>query len=217
MEEKNTLELKLEESFEELDIPPEARHHFMPYLDLLQIKDNDTWEHSVRVGLLGKRIAEYKHDEPKALFLPGIVHDVGKLLVDSKTLKKKQGFNQDDKKLMDEHPVYGYQLLEGIAPFSALVSYYHHFFGKYGYPPKDKPLPPVNVSFSEDTLHWAKECSRLVAIADFWDAVTHRENDKYNSGEIKLPSKEESIKILLENSGCRTYLVRELYNGGILD
>ncbi len=215
MEEKTPLEYRLESSFKELDLSEELQEKFVPYLDLLKQKDIDTWSHSIRVGLLAKDIAYYRHDDPNALFLPGIVHDVGKLLIDSKTLKKKEGFNQDDKKLMDEHPVYGYQLLEGIAPFSAIVSYYHHYFAKNGYP-QNRPLPSLNVPFSEDTVHWAKECARVLSIADFWDAVTHRENDKYSPGNPRLPTKEESIEILLKNSGCRSYLIKELYDGGIL-
>lgn len=212
---KYSLEEELEKGFNELNITPEKRERFMPYLELLKIKDKETYEHSIRVGLLGKQIAEYRHDDAKALFLPGIVHDVGKLLIDSEVLKKKQGFNLEDKKIMDEHPVYGYKLLEGIAPFSALVSYYHHYFGEKGYP-RNNTSPTVNISFSEDTLHWAKECSRLVAIADFWDAATHRVNDKFNSETPKLLTKEEALEILLKNGGCRTHLINEMYKDGIL-
>jgi HD-GYP domain-containing protein (c-di-GMP phosphodiesterase class II) len=213
--EQNNLEQRLKDSFRELEISSEIQSKFMPYLDLLRLKDEATWAHSVRVGFLGKEIAQYKHDDPHALFLPGIVHDVGKLLIDSNTLKKKQGFNQDDKKLMDEHPIYGYQLLEGVAPFSALVSYYHHYFGERGYP-RNRPLPAVNVAFSEDTLHYAKECSRIVSIADFWDALTTRENDKFSPGKPRLPTREEAIGIILGNSGCRKYLVKKLYDDGVL-
>ena len=215
MENKN-LETELESAFNELGINKEARQKFIPYLDLLKLKDLATWEHSVRVGLLGRRIADYTHEDPHALFLPGIVHDVGKALIDSKVLKKNVGFNSEDKKQMDGHPVYGYKLLEGVAPFSALVSYFHHYFGKDGYP-RENNLPPVNVPFSEDTLHWAKECGRLISVADFWDAITSRENDFIIPGNPRLPTREEAIKILLEHSGSRKYLVEQLYNGGILD
>jgi HD-GYP domain-containing protein (c-di-GMP phosphodiesterase class II) len=209
------LHQKLKDSFRELKIPKATREKFMPYLDILEQKDIPTWEHSVRVGLLGRDIANYIHEDPHALFLPGIVHDCGKALIDSTTLKKIVGFNKEDKKQMDDHPIYSYKLLEGVAPFSALVSYYHHYFGDHGYPRKNK-LPPVNISFSEDTLHWAKECGRLVAIADFWDAVTHRANDKYSPGNPRLPTPEEAFKILLNNSGSRKYLVNRLYENKIL-
>lgn len=212
---ENTLEIELANSFIELDISNEIQSKFMPYLDILKNKHLPTWEHSVRVGLLGRKIAEYTHEDPHAFFLPGIVHDVGKALIDSQVLKKTIGFDKNDKEQMDLHPIYGYKLLEGVADFSALVSYFHHFFGKEGYP-QESNLPPVHILFSEDSRHLAKECARKVAIADFWDALTHRKNDKYSPGNPRLPTREEAFKILINSSGSRKYLVTQLYNSGIL-
>jgi len=212
----NTLETELNNSFNELKISQEIRDKFMPYLDILSHKDLPTWEHSVRVGLLGKRIADYTHEDPRALFLPGIVHDIGKALIDSRTLNKTIGFCAKDKEQMDLHPLYGYRLLEGVAPFSALVSYYHHYFGKEGYPLENQ-LPCINIPFSEDSKHWAKECARKVAIADFWDAATHRENDKYFPGNPRLPTREEAFEIIMKNGGSRKYLIEQLYLRGILE
>ena len=209
------LEDRLKNAVRDLEIPQEVMGKFLPYLEILHQKDIPTWKHSIRVGLLGKEIARYTHRDPHALFLPGLVHDVGKAVIDSKVLQKTVGFDGEDKRQMDEHPIFGYKLLEGVAPFSALVSYFHHYFGKNGYP-KGNQLPPVNVPFQEDTLHLARECARLVSIADFWDAITHRENDKYSSGQPRLPTREEAFDILLKNSGSRTYEVKELYKGGIL-
>ena len=60
-------------------------------MGLVRNRDTETWEHSIRVGLIGAEVAEFTHIiEPKGLFYPGLLHDVGKALINPKSLKKKK-------------------------------------------------------------------------------------------------------------------------------
>ena len=81
------------------------------------------------MGLKGKLIAEYTHIvNPKTLYYPGLLHDVGKILTNPNSLNKTQGFNQKDAKELSNHPIDSYKILRGIHDFSAEVALRHHYF-----------------------------------------------------------------------------------------
>jgi response regulator RpfG family c-di-GMP phosphodiesterase len=207
---------KLEQVFWELEIPNSTLERFVPYLDILANKDVPTWEHSVRVALLNKSIAEYTHlTHPKTMFLPGLVHDAGKATIDTATLKKTVGFDAQDMEKMKEHVLMGYRLLEGVCDFSAMVLLYHHFFGKNAYP-KEEDIPEPRIPYSEGTRTLAKYCGRMTAIADFYDAAANRKNDKFSPGNPRLPTSDEAKAMLLSANQDQAFLIESLYTGGVL-
>lgn len=211
---------RIEEDFENLQVHSDTKGKFMPYLHALKNKDKPTFEHSTRVAYLGKDIAEFTHLVPaKALWLPGLVHDVGKLLISPETLTKKIGFNEQDMEQMRCHVEYSCRILMGIADFSAYVSFYHHFFKSRGaYPPEDdfkKIFGSHFDNWSNGSKVLAMYCGRLIAIADFYDSITTRENDKFSPGKPRLPTTEESKELLITENKDQLYLVNKLYNTGI--
>lgn len=211
---------RIEQDFEVLSTQPQARKKFMPYLEALKNKDIATFEHSIRVAYLGRDIAEFTNLVPaKTLWLPGLAHDVGKLLISPETLTKKVGFNEQDMAQMTNHVEYGCKMLLGVADFSAFALFYHHFFkSKGGYPPEadfKKIFGTHFDSWSEGSKTLAKYCGRLIAVADFYDAITTRKNDKFSPGQPRLPTPEESKQILTAENKDQTYLIERLYNAGI--
>jgi hypothetical protein len=211
---------QVEQDFERLGTHPNAKGVFMPYLAALENKDRPTFEHSERVAYLGKGIAEFTHIvSQKTLWLTGLVHDIGKLIIPPELLRKKAGFNEQDMAQMRNHVEYGCKMLIGIADFSAFVLFYHHFFKQKGAYP---PLEDFNRIFGDRFSGWsegsrtlAKYCGRLVSLADFYDAATTRENDKFSPGKPRLPTVDESRQILIQENPDQQHLIEQLYTNHV--
>ncbi len=205
-----SLENELENAFAEYNVSPENQKSIKSFLELLQKKDESTYEHSIRVGVLGARIARHMHLDPKALLFSGLLHDTGKLLVPPETLKKTEGFNEKDRAIMNDHPGHSYELLRGIHEFSAEIALRHHRFQENGYP---KKLPKPGLRFSPNTCLMIDFFARILSLADFYDAVTTRVNDKF--GEKKRMSPDEAKAILLMKNPDQKHLIQDLYTNGI--
>lgn len=211
---------KIAADFERFGVRPEARERFMPYLYALRNKDPKTFEHSVRVAYLCSSIADFTHLVPeRTLWLPGLVHDVGKLLIRPETLTKTVGFDAQDMAQMRNHVGDGCRMLLGVADFSAFALFYHHYFKtREAYPSPEEFTIIFSDHFSgwrEGTKTLAKYCGRLIALADFYDAITTRKNDKFSPGEARLPTAKESEKILAAENPDQGHLIGQLYEGGI--
>jgi putative nucleotidyltransferase with HDIG domain len=197
------LEKQLDDAFAYLEIESKHQRSIKNYMNILREKDQETYEHSIRVGLLGKEIAEYMKLDPKALFFPCLLHDIGKIMIPDDVLKKVGRFSNEDMEQMKNHPIYSYQLLKGIHEFSAEVALRHHKHQKNGYP---QVLPASEVSTKLDPDY----CAILVSIADFYDKINMSKNDRY--GEL---SGDEIKRIFIEEKPDQKNLIEELYSAGI--
>lgn len=205
-----TLEEELDAMFAGLGTTGENRELINNYLRILKIKDQATYEHSVRVGLLSVKIARHMHLDPKALLFAGTLHDIGKILIMPETLKKTAGFNEQDMELIRKHPEYTYNLLRGIHEFSAEVALRHHRFQENGYP---RRLPKSKIPFSANTQIMIDFFARILSLADFYDAITSRVNDKFGDKRKLAPDEVKPI-IIMKNQDQR-YLIEDLYVNGI--
>ncbi len=73
----------------------------------LKTKDTVTYLHSVAVSALMMRVGhimELADDVVAELGMAGLVHDVGKLLIDDAVLKKPGALQADEKARMRRHP-----------------------------------------------------------------------------------------------------------------
>ncbi|MFC1696929.1 HD-GYP domain-containing protein [Nanoarchaeota archaeon] len=205
-----TLEEQLENAFTELEIEEEHRVSIKSYLNLVKINDQATYEHSIRVGLIGIEVAKHMHLDPKVLFYSGMLHDVGKCLVDPETLKKTEGFDKTDMKKMTKHSKYSYDLLRGVHEFSAEIALRHHKFQENGYP---KTMPIPKVPYKEGTKVMINFYARILGVIDFYDAITTRKNDKF--GEVELLDRDKAKSILLSKNQDQRYLIEDLYTNEI--
>jgi HD-GYP domain-containing protein (c-di-GMP phosphodiesterase class II) len=207
------LEERLEAKFDEFQLVKKQRDSLKLYLGLVRNRDEETWEHSVRVGLKGAEVAEFTHIiEPKGLFYSGLLHDVGKVLVNPNSLKKKKDFSPEDMEELKQHVMFGYKLIRGIHDFSARVLLFHHYFQEKGYP-SEIPCPEIDLSKGTDAL--ILYCGRLLSIVDFYDAASNRKNDKFFPGVSEIPDKERIKQSMLKFNPDQSYLIRELYKAGI--
>ena len=90
------LEQHLVSAFEELRIASEQREALIGFLAPLKVKSKQTYEHSLRVGLLARRISRFMHLDERALLYAGLMHDVGKALTPLEKLHKTDGWSAED-------------------------------------------------------------------------------------------------------------------------
>jgi putative nucleotidyltransferase with HDIG domain len=145
----------------------EARQIMMP---LLQLKEFDqyTTTHSMNVAVLAMALAEFlglSAGDVRTFGIAGLLHDIGKIRIPLHILTKPGKLTDEERALMNEHPVAGARLLlevEQDLDLAVVVAYEHHIMiNGGGYP----------------VLHYARDChqaSKLVHVCDVYDALRTR-------------------------------------------
>jgi HD-GYP domain-containing protein (c-di-GMP phosphodiesterase class II) len=205
--------MKLEEclydAFQKYEINEPFRGKIIGMLDTVKNIDAATYEHSLRVGLLSSRIGEFSELDPKPLLYCGLLHDVGKSTLDPTLLKKGDAFTEEDMERVRIHVLNGYFLLKSIFPFTAELMVRHHTYQENPYP----AIPESEIKLSRKSRLAISIYSRIVALADFYDALTTRKNKKFVNGSDLPESK--LIDIVVKNNPDREGLIRSLSDSGV--
>ncbi|OGO19829.1 MAG: hypothetical protein A2Z15_00295 [Chloroflexi bacterium RBG_16_50_11] len=131
----------------------------------IDAKDHYMRGHSIRVmeySLKAGASIYLAYDEMEALEYAGILHDIGKIAIDSSILNKPGSLSPGEWEIVRAHPVIGAELLKGI-PFlekaSELVLYHHERYDGTGYPDglRGEEIPMG---------------ARLISVADAFDCMT---------------------------------------------
>ncbi len=132
---------------------------------LLADKDESTEEHTRRVALRAVQVGEELGLAPgrlRALAIGGLLHDIGKLSVPERILKKPAGLDDEEFAAIKLHPGRGVKLLRELGGFSAsiheLVHSHHERLDGKGY--------PRGLSESELSLD-----TRILTVCDVYDAL----------------------------------------------
>ncbi|MER6303099.1 HD-GYP domain-containing protein [Kitasatospora sp. NPDC001539] len=131
----------------------------------VEIKDAYTRGHSERVGQASVLIATQLGMEPerlRTLRFAGILHDVGKLGVATELLRRNGPLDEDERRAVEIHPVYGYELVRGIdflGEAHAGILHHHERMDGRGYPSglAGEQIP---------------EFARIISVADAFDSMT---------------------------------------------
>lgn len=134
----------------------------------IDARDPYTHGHSARVaeyaGLIARHLGLSETDI-RRIHYSGLLHDIGKLGVDDRVLRKHGPLTPDERAAMMDHPVIGAQLLEKAGVFTELlpgVRYHHEWYNGGGYP---EGLRGEAIPFD----------ARVIGVADAFDAMTsHR-------------------------------------------
>jgi putative two-component system response regulator len=156
--------------------------------NVIETRDPYTAGHLERVRRLALNLAfalNWKQEDIAILEFGAILHDIGKIIVPSLVLKKTGPLNEDEWKLMRQHPEVGAKMLEGVDHLKAAVPYvlnHHEWWNGSGYPRglKGEKIPREG---------------RLLAIVDAFDAMTT--NRPYHSSM----SHEEALEEIRNNKG----------------
>ncbi|MFE9446856.1 HD-GYP domain-containing protein [Streptomyces sp. NPDC006739] len=131
----------------------------------VDIKDGYTRGHSERVGhasvLIGRELG-MDEERVEVLRFAGILHDVGKLGVPTRLLRKDGPLTPEERRVIELHPEYGHEMVRGITFLGearAAILHHHERLDGSGY-----PYGLVGGQIPE--------CARVVAVADAFDAMT---------------------------------------------
>lgn len=131
----------------------------------VDIKDRYTRGHSERVGRASVLIARelgMGEERTETLRFAGILHDVGKLGVPTRLLRKDGPLTPQERRVIELHPEYGHEMVRGIGFLgearSAILHHHERMDGSgYPYGLRGAEIP---------------EFARVVAVADAFDAMT---------------------------------------------
>lgn len=175
---------KLEDVCDLLGVGIEERLDLGGYLSLLSENGlQRDYAHSVRTGINGFNIARFFDLEPLGIFRAFLLHDIGKY--EDADLFKRQKWNGDQvethrKKL---HPRHSWRLLRGKYPFEAEVVKRHHRYQEDGYPGDEELVFPPDFDFTDKEK--VESYSKLLAIADAYDAITNRNGKPVHRKEVR--------------------------------
>ena len=150
-------------------------------------KDPYTRGHSERVSRVSMAIAQrlgLSDDECEKIRVSALLHDVGKIGIDDKVLKKPAALTDDEYEVMKQHPQKGYKILSqipGIQEFLPGMYMHHEMINGQGYPQglKGDEIPLMAL---------------IVSVADTFDAMT---TDRPYQRAMKFEDAVERIKSLV--------------------
>jgi HD-GYP domain-containing protein (c-di-GMP phosphodiesterase class II) len=131
----------------------------------IDAKDPYTRGHSERVARysigIGKNLS-LSDKEMRNLRISALLHDVGKIGIDDRILRKPGALSDDEFEVMKGHPAKGAAIMSGVAQLIDIIpgmKYHHEKWSGGGYPDglEGEQIPMQ---------------ARIVAIADTFDAMT---------------------------------------------
>ncbi len=166
-----------------------SNRYAMLQLTGLKNYDEYTFYHSANVAILALALGSMVTSDYRFLSSLGVgalLHDIGKLSVDLDILNKPGALTPEEWGNVRQHPVHGAQmvaLLPGVDKSAVVTILEHHMrFDCAGYPAR---VPPRK-------QHLA---SRIVAVADSYDAMTSRRS--YSAARVQ----DEAMSLLAKSAG----------------
>ncbi|MDZ7672839.1 MAG: diguanylate cyclase [Halanaerobiales bacterium] len=159
-------------------------------LKILGAKSYETKEHAERMSHLslkmGKKVG-LSNQQLTHLSLLASLHDIGKINIAEKTLKKPSALSTQEWETIKEHPIKGFAIAQSIgefAPVADLILAHHEHWNGGGYPQglKGEEIPLL---------------ARIISIIDAYDVMT---NDRPYSEAI---SKKEALAEIKDCAGSQ--------------
>jgi len=131
----------------------------------IDAKDPYTRGHSERVAAYSRSIARYlglPKDVQEKVWISAVLHDVGKIGIEDRILKKVGVLTPEEFEQMKLHPVIGADIVEPISALREMIPgirWHHEAWNGTGYPDnlKDEQIPLM---------------ARVIGVADTFDAIT---------------------------------------------
>ena len=141
------------------------------FASAIDAKDENTKGHATRVADYAKKISQISgksNEECEAAYFTGLLHDVGKISLPDKLLKKRDDLTEDERVIFDGHVTRGKEILEQITEFPYLkdgAGYHHEWYDGTGFPEKlsGEQIP---------------EIARIVAVADVYAEMSSIRKDR---------------------------------------
>ena len=134
-------------------------------VDVVNKSDSYTAGHSSRVSDISvvlARLADCTTTEIDVIRRGALLHDIGKIGIPEKVLRKHSPLTKEERHLIDLHPIFGASILARVpdaAPYIPIVLHHHEHWDGSGYPGK---LSMMDIP----------RLARIVSVADAYDAMT---------------------------------------------
>jgi len=131
----------------------------------IEKRDPYTGGHTKRVLAFSLAIAKYMNlstGEIENLKVAAILHDIGKIGVEDRILRKKEKLTEEEYKEIQKHPIVGTEIIGHIKQLKDVIPgmrYHHERADGKGYPDR---LKGVNIPL----------IARIISVADTYDAMT---------------------------------------------
>jgi putative nucleotidyltransferase with HDIG domain len=131
----------------------------------LDLRDKETEGHTQRVTILTETLARSMGVDADTMIhvtRGALLHDIGKMAIPDGILLKPGQLTDDERKLIQKHPVYAYEMLspiEFLRPALDIPYCHHEKWDGTGYP---RGLSGEDIPFS----------ARIFPVIDVWDALT---------------------------------------------
>lgn len=168
----------------------EVANEVKALLTLIDKKDQYTYRHSEKVVKYSLALADrlkLGKFERNNLKLAAILHDVGKIEIDSEILNKSDPLTIEELHILRRHPVTGANLInsfQGLQDIVPSIRYHHENYDGTGYPTglkgEEIPLP-----------------ARILALADSFDAMLNKRPYRLNL------SLTEALSEIAKSSGIK--------------
>lgn len=156
----------------------------------LNEKDSLFKSHSYSVSEYCEMIAKQMHlhkDKVNELKTAGLLHDIGKIVIDINILNKMGKLSMDEYGELKRHPEVGSKILSSVAGMSDIAEYikfHHERIDGFGY--------PMGINGEDIPLE-----AKIISVADSYDAMTSERS--YTTKKTQ----EEALKELLDKSGTQ--------------
>jgi HD-GYP domain-containing protein (c-di-GMP phosphodiesterase class II) len=150
--------------------------------------DTGDVRHNHRILIYGVRLAEKQgrsRTQIRSLIMGSFLHDIGMLSIDTSTLQKPSGLDEEERKQISQHPRTGGSWLKKIhwlRPGLSIVKSHHEKYDGSGYP----------VGTSHDKIPFD---ARIFAIVDAFDALT---SDRFYRKQLEVHA---ALGVLEQGSG----------------
>jgi putative nucleotidyltransferase with HDIG domain len=134
------------------------------WVQALDMRDKETEGHTQRVTILTERLARMMGVEGNALVnitRGALLHDIGKMAIPDGILLKPGPLTDDERALIQQHPIYAYDMLKRIdflLPAIDIPYCHHEKWDGTGYP---RGLKGEEIPFA----------ARIFPVIDVWDAL----------------------------------------------
>ncbi|HET7318026.1 MAG TPA: HD domain-containing phosphohydrolase [Nitrospirota bacterium] len=132
----------------------------------IDAKDGYTKDHSYRVASYAVAIAKelgWKKKDVEGIYIAGLLHDIGKIIIDTKVIRKGKGLTSYEMNEIRKHPQISYDILSKVRfPWKNIdffVRHHHERLDGKGYP---------DALVSEELSDGVK----ILALVDAFDAMT---------------------------------------------
>ena len=140
-----------------------------------------------------ERFLSATEQEVEAMFLAGVLHDIGLIFMPLTILQKSEALTEDENTLVREHPLTGENILAhftGLNDIVPIVRHHHEWFDGSGYPDglKDREIPLgariLCLFDSHDFMTFPRDKASALSMQDALAEIKNKSGQQFDSDLI---------------------------------